>query len=220
MYTFCNYKNSKGEITVLSTVVHTTSFFISYFSELPLDDAKWSKNNFRGWPTLMYEDLDYMMGMRAFRSLFDKNYVERKWFGAIYDCKAENLHFFKVAVTSSQPGIWKGNYKSWAVVSDSNNLTGHCTCPAGAGQSCSLIAAILYAVTMARGYDVAGETCTYKAKVCVKGASKILQSHENFATIIKDSALKKSCNDNLSKSRQFLTYEDLQEFVDRSPLKP
>lgn len=178
---------------------------------------------------LILEDLvDYLIlkkaydgkEMRAFRSLYGKNYVDSKWLGDIYDCKVGELHFFKASVSPSQPGVGRADYKSWAVVSDSGIVTGHCTCPAGAGRSCSHISAVLYAVIMAWEYGIAGERCTDKARVWGRGASNVLQCHEEFEEIVKDNTIKKTtCNDKVKKQEQFLTHSDLSEFVNKSTVK-
>ena len=179
---------------------------------------------------LVYEDLvDYLIlkkaydgkEMRAFRSLYGKNYVESKWLGDVYDCKIGELHFFKTSVSPSQPGVGRADYKSWAVISDGSILTGHCTCPAGAGRSCSHIAAVLYAVIMAWEYGMAGETCTDKARVWGRGASKVLQCHGDFEEIVKENAIRKTtCDDKFQRPHQFLNHNDLEEFVNKSTVKP
>lgn len=126
------------------------------FSGLPLDDAKWHKNNTKQWPKLSYEDLvDYLIHkkaydgkeMKSFRSLYGYNYVQNGWMGDIYSVATGDISFIKATVSPSQPGVGRKDYNTWIAVRNDTIETALCSCPAGKGRSCSHISAVIYAVT-------------------------------------------------------------------------
>lgn len=207
-------------------------FLILYcfnFVGLPPDDASWSKNSPKEWPRLEYEDLvDYLIHkkaydgrqMKAFRSLYGKNYVESGWLGDIFYYKDGSRNFLKATVSPSQPGVGRSDYKVWVSVSDSGIDTGYCSCPAGSGRSCSHIAAVVYAVVMAWDHGLAGETCTDKQRVWGKGATKVLSNHQQFAEIIGENMNSKEVDDKVARPKQYLDHNDLKTFVKDSAFKP
>ena len=159
--------------------------------------------------------------MKAFRSLYAKNYGESEWLGDIYDYKAEDAHYMKAAISPSQPGIGRCDYNVWVAVLDSSVLTGNCSCPAGAGKTCSHIAALLYAVILSWEHGVAGETCTDKLQVWGRGATRVLASNDTFSEILDGTVNKKvKCDDKFCKPNQFLDHHELQTFVSQSKMKP
>ncbi|XP_053390110.1 uncharacterized protein LOC128553029 isoform X2 [Mercenaria mercenaria] len=158
--------------------------------------------------------------MKAFRSLYGKNYVESGWLGDMYYCKDETRHFLKATVSPSQPGVGRTDYNVWVAVSDSAIDTGYCTCPAGSGRSCSHIAAVVYAVIMAWDHGLAGETCTDKPQLWGKGSAQVLTSHQQFADIIAENLNTKEVDDTVARPKQYLDHDDLKTFVKNSAFKP
>lgn len=166
--------------------------FLYILSELPSEKEKWVVNDAQTWPKVTYEDLvDYLVSskaydgkaMKSFRSLYAYNYVQNGWLGDILSYTSDNIHFLKAKVSPSQPGVGRADYMAWvAVDNDGAIITGHCTCPAGEGRSCSHISAIIYAVSLAWTHGIAGETCTDKKRLWGRGAGKaVLQ--EKFEDI-------------------------------------
>ncbi|KAH3777174.1 uncharacterized protein LOC127844307 isoform X3 [Dreissena polymorpha] len=166
--------------------------------------------------------------MKSFRALYGYNYVQNGWMGDIYSCTSNGVYFLKSTISPSQPGIGRNDYDAWvAVSSDSTVLTGHCTCPAGKGRTCSHISAIIYAVTTAWTHGVGGKTCTDEQVAWGKGASKVL-CHDKLSDIEfkKPGAFDTPTLDKPSKCdlplppfRQLVDHSDLQKHVESSSSK-
>lgn len=207
-------------------------FFI-LISELPPDDSgNWKKNDARHWPNLSYEDLvDYLIHkkaydgrqMKAFRAMYANNYVQNGWLGDVYHAVTPDKHFLKAKVSPSQPGVGRADYDAWvAIDSKSTVLTGHCSCPAGNGASCSHISAILYAIVLAWKHGLAGETCTDRKKAWGLGAAKVKMHGEILDMNFKHPKVSEIDQANEPKTspvpriEQFLDHEDLVQKVSGS----
>ena len=185
---------------------------------------------------ITYEDLvDYLVmskaydgkAMKSFRSLYAYNYVQNGWLGNILSYKSDNVHYLKANVSPSQPGVGRSDYMAWlAVGADTSILTGHCTCPAGKGRSCSHISAIAYAVSLAWSHGVAGETCTDKERAWGRGAGKAVlqEKFENIdfnrpkpdaAPVVKE-VVKDAKTTGLPKIVTYLDHQELQKHANDS----
>jgi len=76
--------------------------------------------------------------------MYAKKYVESGWLGDIYNCDIGSVQYVKAAVSPSQPGVGRVDYSALQAISDGSILTAYCSCPSGAGRSCSHVAAIAY----------------------------------------------------------------------------
>lgn len=183
---------------------------------------------------MTYEDLvDYLVlsnaydgkAMKSFRALFAYNYVQNGWLGDILSCTVDNIHYLKAKVSPSQPGVGRSDYSAWvAVAEDCSIITGHCTCPAGEGRSCSHMSAIAFAVYMAWTHGIAGEASTDKKRLWGHSASKSLLQ-EKFEDIdfnhpkpgaVNTKTTKKSSKTKLPKTKQILDHSDLQKHATES----
>lgn len=210
-----------------------------WISGLPQKDVKWATNDARTWPKVSYEDLvDYLIlskaydgkAMKSFLSLYAYNYVQNGWLGDILSCKIEKTHYLKAKVSPSQPGVGRSDYTAWvAVGEDCMILTGHCTCPADEGRSCSHISAIVYAVCIAWSHGVAGETCTDKQKSwgCSAGKIVLQEKFENIdfkrpkpdAAPVTNETLKDKKAQGLPKTLQYLDHSDIVKHANESCTK-
>ena len=207
-------------------------YFSLLLSELPPDPVKWEKNDARNWPNISYEDLvDYLIHkkaydgrqMKAFRAMYAINYVQNGWLGDVYHAINDDIHFLKAKVSPSQPGVSRPDYDAWVAIDKSSTvLTGHCSCPAGNGQSCSHISAILYAIVLAWQHGLAGETCTDRRKAWGQGASTVqmhgeIQSMDFKHPKISDNGMEKDIKlPTLPKTQHLLDHSDLLKKVSES----
>lgn len=122
------------------------------------------------WPKLTYEDnVDYLIlskaydgkNMKAFRAMYEYNYVQNGWMGDIFSVEVNDIDFLKATVSLSQPGVGCTDYSTRVGISyDCTVITAYCNCPAGTGRSCSHVSALLYAITLAWSNGVGGTTRT------------------------------------------------------------
>ncbi|XP_060586523.1 uncharacterized protein LOC132742209 [Ruditapes philippinarum] len=168
--------------------------------------------------------------MKSFRSLYGYNYVQNGWMGDIWSLNYDGETYLKAKISPSQPGVGRKDYDTWILVkADSSVETGHCSCPAGNAHSCSHIAALIYAVTLAWSNGIAGQTCTDKLQIWGKGATNVL-SHDPISQMnfdrpnqfiltneTSDSPGKVHADsDSTSNIEQFVSHEDLIEFATNS----
>jgi len=126
----------------------------------------------------------------------------------------------KAAVSPSQPGVGRVDYSAWLAISDGSILTAYCSCPAGAGRSCSHVAAIAYSVIIAWDHGIAGETCTDRERLWGKGSNKILSCHEELADIVVENMKFNYVeSDKVAKPQQLLDHKDIRTFVETNPFR-
>jgi hypothetical protein len=203
-----------------------------------LDSANWI-DDMRVWPPILYGDIwNFLVmseavdgaAMKNFKGLESYQYFQSRHVGIVWCCRPEKegkCVYLKTDVTPGQ-AVNKPNYKAWVRCDDDGTVqTGHCTCMAGLGKSCSHIGALLWKVEYAVTHNYTGTSCTDEQMKWNSGTQSNIEpkalEHISFARHKQTSTL---CTTEVIQpaSRmefpQYLSHDEYVTCVNKSDLKP